>query len=147
MTDDSVLVGEPLSIADVVRVARDGADVAITPAARTRMEQSRAYIERLVDEGRTVYGVTTGFGKLASERIAPADVKQLQRNLIVSHAMGVGEPLPTELGMLTRKVELLESEVDDLTRAVESLKEDNAFLQRLIGDAPARQQLPPRATP
>lgn len=58
-----------------------------------------------------------------------------------------GEPLPAELGLLTRKVELLESEVDDLTRAVESLKEDNAFLQRLIEDAPARQQLPPRATP
>ncbi|HEU4800352.1 MAG TPA: hypothetical protein VFS94_06945 [Gemmatimonadales bacterium] len=58
-----------------------------------------------------------------------------------------GEPLPTELGLLSRKVELLESEVDDLTRAVESLKEDNAFLQRLIEDAPARQQLPPRATP
>lgn len=97
MNDDSVLVGEPLSIDDVVRVARDGADVAITPAARTRMEQSRAFIERLVEEGRTVYGVTTGFGKLASERIAPADVRQLQRNLIVSHAMGVGEPLPTEV--------------------------------------------------
>ena len=97
MNNDSVLVGEPLSIADVVRVARDGADVAIPPGARTRMEASRNYIERLVAEGRTVYGVTTGFGKLASERIAPADVKQLQRNLIVSHAMGVGEPLPTEV--------------------------------------------------
>ena len=97
MNNDSVLVGEPLSIADVVRVARDGADVAITPAARTRMEQSREYIERLVAEGRTVYGVTTGFGRLASERIAPADVQQLQRNLIVSHAMGVGESLPIEV--------------------------------------------------
>ena len=96
MNDDSVLIGEPLSIDDVVRVARDGADVAIPPAARERMDASRRYIERLVDEGRTVYGVTTGFGKLASERIAAADVRQLQRNLIVSHAMGVGEPLPTE---------------------------------------------------
>lgn len=94
---DSVLVGEPLSIDDVVRVARDGADVAIAPDARTRMQQSRDYIERLVAEGRIVYGVTTGFGKLASERIDPADVRQLQRNLVVSHAMGVGEPLPAEV--------------------------------------------------
>ncbi|HRP07628.1 MAG TPA: histidine ammonia-lyase [Gemmatimonadales bacterium] len=94
---DSVLIGQPLSIADVVRVARDGADVAVTPDARDRMDASRRYIDKLVDEGRTVYGVTTGFGKLASERIAPADVRQLQRNLIVSHAIGVGEPLPDEV--------------------------------------------------
>src|SRR5690606_15751299 len=86
-----------MTLADVVRVARDGADVAISPAARTQMDESRRYIERLVDEGRTVYGVTTGFGKLATERIAPSDVKALQRNLIVSHAMGVGEPLPTDV--------------------------------------------------
>jgi histidine ammonia-lyase len=97
VNDDSVLIGEPMTLADVVRVARDGADVAISPAARTQMEASRRYIERLVDEGRTVYGVTTGFGKLATERIAPSDVKALQRNLIVSHAMGVGEPLPTDV--------------------------------------------------
>ena len=97
MNDDTVLVGEPMSIADVVRVARDGADVAITPAARSAMEASREYVERLVDEGRTVYGISTGFGKLASERIAPADLRELQRNLIVSHAMGVGEPLSTEV--------------------------------------------------
>lgn len=97
MNDDMVTVGEPLSIAEVVRVARDGAPVTLADAARERMARSRDYIERLVAEGRTVYGVTTGFGKLSSERIAPADVRQLQRNLIVSHAMGVGEPLPDEV--------------------------------------------------
>lgn len=97
MNDDMVTVGEPLSIAEVVRVARDGAPVTLADAARERMARSREYIERLVAEGRTVYGVTTGFGKLSSERIAPADVRQLQRNLIVSHAMGVGEPLPDEV--------------------------------------------------
>lgn len=97
MSDDTVMVGEPLSIADVVRVARDGAPAALSSAARDRMQTSRAYIERLVAEGRTVYGVTTGFGKLSTERIAPADVRQLQRNLIMSHAMGVGEPLSDEV--------------------------------------------------
>src|SRR5690606_30657372 len=91
-----VTVGEPLTISDVVRVARDGVTAVLGGDARVRMQHSRDYIERLVAEGRTVYGVTTGFGKLASERIAPADVRQLQRNLILSHAMGVGEALPIE---------------------------------------------------
>lgn len=54
-----------------------------------------------------------------------------------------GEPVPATLTELTRKVELLESEVDDLSRSVEALKDENAFLQRLIEDAPARPPLPP----
>lgn len=58
---------------------------------------SRNHIEQIVAEGRVVYGVTTGFGKLANVKIAPDDVQQLQRNLLVSHAMGVGEPLSTEV--------------------------------------------------
>jgi histidine ammonia-lyase len=93
----TVSVGNPLSLADVVRVARDGASALLDPAARVRVVASRAYIERIVAEGRTVYGVTTGFGKLANVRVEPADVRQLQRNLIASHAMGVGEPLPSEV--------------------------------------------------
>jgi histidine ammonia-lyase len=109
MTEGWVKVGEPLSIADVVRVARDGIPATLATSARERMRESRHYIERLVAEGRPVYGVTTGFGKLASERIAPEDVRQLQRNLIVSHAMGVGEPLPTEVvrGMLLLRAQSL----------------------------------------
>src|SRR5262249_9140655 len=94
-TQDTVLVGAPLTIDDVVRVARDGASVALAPASHARIRASRAYIERIVAEGRVVYGVSTGFGKLANVRIAPEDVQQLQRNLIRSHAMGVGEPLTT----------------------------------------------------
>jgi histidine ammonia-lyase len=91
------LVGRRLTLRDVVRVARDGEPVALCPEAAVRIAESRAYIERLVAEGRTVYGVTTGFGKLANVQIAPKDVRQLQRNLIVSHAMGVGEPFSTEV--------------------------------------------------
>ncbi len=97
MNHGAVVVGERLTIRDVVRAASDGAPVVLSDAARERMAVSRAYIERIVAEGRTVYGVTTGFGKLASVRIDPADVRQLQRNLIVSHAMGVGEPFPAEV--------------------------------------------------
>ncbi|MEP6590852.1 MAG: histidine ammonia-lyase [Gemmatimonadota bacterium] len=91
------LVGRPLSLRDVVRVARHGQPVALCPDAARRIAGSRAHVEQIVAEGRMVYGVTTGFGKLANVRIAPADVQQLQRNLIVSHAMGVGEPFSTEV--------------------------------------------------
>lgn len=97
MSDTAVQIGPPISLDEVVSVARQDARAELAPTARARMRASRDYIERLVAEGRTVYGVTTGFGKLASERIAPGDVQQLQRNLVVSHAMGVGEPFSTEV--------------------------------------------------
>ena len=61
------------------------------------MQASRAVIERLVDEGATVYGVTTGFGDLANVRIEPEQVAELQRNLVRSHTAGVGEPLPVDV--------------------------------------------------
>ncbi len=93
----SVVVGAPLSIADVVHVARHGARVQLADEARARIVKSRAYVESLVAADRTVYGITTGFGRLASVRIAASDVRQLQRNLLVSHAMGVGSPLSTEV--------------------------------------------------
>jgi histidine ammonia-lyase len=97
VTAAALLIGRPLTLADVVAVARHARTVALCPDAKARVLASRAYIEALVAEGRVVYGVTTGFGKLANVKIAPEDVQQLQRNLIVSHAMGVGEPLSTEV--------------------------------------------------
>ena len=65
--------------------------------ARARVEASRAVIDRVLAEGRTVYGVNTGFGKLADRRIPPEKVEALQRNLIRSHACGVGAPLPGDV--------------------------------------------------
>ena len=92
-----VRVGQSLMLQDVAAVARDGALAVLADEARGRIIESRDYIERLVAEGQTVYGVTTGFGRLANVRIEPGDVRQLQRNLLVSHAMGVGERLSTEV--------------------------------------------------
>jgi len=92
-----ILIGAPLSIADVVRVARHGDPVRLADEARGQIVHSREYVESLVAADRTVYGITTGFGRLASVRIAASDVRQLQRNLLVSHAMGVGAPLSTEV--------------------------------------------------
>ncbi|HEX6139779.1 MAG TPA: histidine ammonia-lyase [Candidatus Limnocylindria bacterium] len=91
------LSGHDLSLADVVAVARERRRVILSATARGRMEASRSVIERLISEGATVYGVTTGFGDLATTRIDPARGDELQRNLVRSHAAGVGEPLPVEV--------------------------------------------------
>jgi histidine ammonia-lyase len=88
-----VLDGHSLSIPDVVAVARDAAPVAIAPGARAAVAASRRAVEAAVIRGDTIYGVTTGFGKLAHVRIPPDRIRDLQRNLIRSHASGVGTPL------------------------------------------------------
>ena len=92
-----VLTGADLTVADVEAVARQGAEVTLAPAAKKRMERSRAVVESLVDAGAVVYGVTTGVGALANRVIDRADAERLQENLLVSHAAGVGEPLPREV--------------------------------------------------
>src|SRR5215212_2361849 len=90
-----VLDGRSLAVADVVRVARDPAvRVTIAPAARESLLASRRLVEAAVASGRTMYGINTGFGKLANVLIAPDKLHQLQSNLIRSHAAGVGTPLP-----------------------------------------------------
>src|SRR5216110_2208815 len=90
------LDGHSLSIADVVAVARRNASVAIDPAALTAVKQSRQAVETAVARGQTIYGVNTGFGKPAHVRIPPDQARQLQLNLIRSHASGVGDPLPVD---------------------------------------------------
>jgi len=92
-----VLTGADLSIADVEAVARWGRRVSLGGEARARVLEARAVIERLVEAGEIVYGVTTGFGDLATTFIDPADSARLQENLLVSHAAGVGEPLPRDV--------------------------------------------------
>lgn len=90
------LDGHSLSIADVVAVARDLTPVVLDPAALRGVAASRRAVEAAVAGGQTIYGVNTGFGKLAHVRIPPEQARQLQLNLIRSHACGVGDPLPAE---------------------------------------------------
>jgi histidine ammonia-lyase len=87
---DVVLTGADLTIGDVEAVARHGSSASLDVHARERMQEARDVIEALVAEGAVVYGVTTGFGDLASTTIASADVRRLQENLLMSHAAGVG---------------------------------------------------------
>src|SRR5216110_928635 len=90
------LDGHSLSIADVVAVARGVAPVTIAPQALASVAASRRAVETAVGRGDTIYGVNTGFGKLAHVRIKPDQARDLQLNLIRSHASGVGEPLPVD---------------------------------------------------
>lgn len=92
-----VQVGPPLDLRAVLAVAREGAEVVLDPAFRDRLVRGRAHVERLLKEGRVVYGVTTGFGRLAQVRIPLEHTRALQRNLLLSHAMGVGEALPRDV--------------------------------------------------
>ncbi len=97
MTSPIVLTGADLTIAEVEAVARHGATARLDEGARARMQEARDVIERLVAAGEVVYGVTTGFGDLATSRVDPADGRRLQENLLVSHAAGVGPPFSTDV--------------------------------------------------
>ncbi len=87
------LTGNDLTFAQLYQVALHDEIVDLAPATVTRMNASRAVVERLLASGATAYGINTGFGKLASVRISSEQVRQLQANLVRSHASGVGPPL------------------------------------------------------
>jgi histidine ammonia-lyase len=85
------LSGTGLTLDDAEHILRgQAARLGLATSARKRVEQARHCVEKLVTEGATLYGVNTGFGKLASQRIPPEDVLALQENLLHSHAVGVG---------------------------------------------------------
>ena len=87
------LNGQSLTIQQIAGVAARREHVALSPEARERVERARQVVEQIVQEGRTVYGVNTGFGKLSDVSIDRSDLRQLQLNLVRSHSCGLGEPL------------------------------------------------------
>jgi histidine ammonia-lyase len=97
MPPSILLDGESLSIPDVVSVAREGARVEVAPDAAQRVDRARSNLEDSLKAGASIYGVNTGFGKLANVSIPGDQLSALQRNLIRSHVAGVGDPLPTEV--------------------------------------------------
>ncbi|HEY8737552.1 MAG TPA: histidine ammonia-lyase [Candidatus Dormibacteraeota bacterium] len=101
----TTLDGQSLRPSDVAAVARQGDRIALGPEAKARLRKARDVVDRLASQDEVVYGLNTGVGALKNTRIAPGDTRQLQRNLLMSHAVGVGPPLPEELvraGMLVR---------------------------------------------
>src|SRR5437773_3533579 len=90
------LKGEQISLVQLAAVALGGEAVHISPLARPRILASRKLIEQIVARDEVVYGVNTGFGKLSDARIPHSELRQLQLNLVRSHACGIGNPLSGE---------------------------------------------------
>ena len=86
-----------LTMEQVVEVARNGAKIEISKEALEKMAATRAHIETLAKAESPVYGISTGFGALANQHIAPEDRVQLQKSLIRSHAAGMGDPVEKEV--------------------------------------------------
>ncbi|MBM7518555.1 histidine ammonia-lyase [Nocardioides nitrophenolicus] len=91
-----VITGERLSL-DVLRpLFRGPVKVELAPSALENLRRAHQVIVDAIERGDVVYGVNTGFGKLADRRISPADLEELQRRSVLSHMVGVGDPLPDE---------------------------------------------------
>jgi histidine ammonia-lyase len=85
-----------LTLEDLVDIARGGRNVKLTKDSEKRIRQARTLIDRWVAEEKTIYGITTGFGALSDVAISRKDTRQLQKNILMSHAAGVGDPLDEE---------------------------------------------------
>lgn len=91
-----LVLGGHIQLEDFLSVARFNRQVAFSKEYCDRVNASRKLVERWVAEGRVIYGVTTGFGALCTEVISQSKTEQLQRNIILSHSVSVGEPLSIE---------------------------------------------------
>ena len=96
MKDIVILTGEDLTLYDIHIVCCHDVPVALSEEAKERILTSRKTVDDLVAEGKTVYGITTGFGKFSDVCISQDECKLLQKNLIITHAVGAGEPFSRE---------------------------------------------------
>src|ERR1043166_8951818 len=85
--------GQRLSLPQIASVAQGDEPVTLSAGARKRIERARRIVEQIISEGRTVYGINTGFGKLSDVRIEDSQLRTLQLNLVRSHSCGLGAPL------------------------------------------------------
>ena len=90
------LNGQQISLREIFAIATGDEAVEISPSARPHILASRKVIEEIVARDAVVYGVNTGFGKLSDVRISPNKLRDLQLNLVRSHASGLGEPFGEE---------------------------------------------------
>ncbi|MEG0804809.1 MAG: histidine ammonia-lyase [Lachnospiraceae bacterium] len=92
-----VITGQDLTLEKVVDVARNGAKVSLSPQAKENVLKSRKVVDDIIEQKKVVYGVTTGFGSFCNTVIPTEESKVLQKNLIITHAVGAGEAFPTEV--------------------------------------------------
>lgn len=109
MAEQVHLLDDALTLESFALIVRGYERVELAPAATTRLKHARAYVETLLTSGEAVYGVNTGFGKFQQVRIPAEHVRELQHNLVLSHAIGVGVPFPEEVvrGMLLLRAQSL----------------------------------------
>jgi len=101
-----IVIGKPLSSGDLRRAYEAPVEIAFDTDAMKKVEASAAALARIAASGQTAYGVNTGFGLLAQTRIAPEQLAQLQRNLVLSHSAGVGALLPDAIVQLMMVLKL-----------------------------------------
>ncbi len=152
MPKQVVITGGPLQPEEVVAVAERRATVSLDPGVVERMARSRRVVEEAVQEGRVVYGVTTGFGALSNTRIDPAEADEAQIALLRSHASGVGPPLPDEMvrAMLLLRARTLAQghsgvRVDLVERLLDFLRLDQLPVVPGLGSVGASGDLAPFA--
>lgn len=92
IVEQVIITGKTLTLEEMAAVCRENVKVVLSEEARENIIASRRVVDELVDEGATVYGITTGFGKFSDVTITADECKLLQKNLIVTHAVGAGEP-------------------------------------------------------
>ena len=97
MNQRIILGLDGLTIEDLAKIARENAPVALDRASEQRIDSARRLIETWVAEGRTIYGVTTGFGALSDVAISIGDTRRLQENILKSHSVGIGRELDREI--------------------------------------------------
>ena len=99
MTDATLFTLCPgqVSLAQLRTIAAGGVRLVLDASALAGMQAAQATVDRIVAEDQVVYGINTGFGKLASTKIAHDRLAELQRNLVLSHSVGTGDPLPDDV--------------------------------------------------
>ncbi|MBW1999360.1 MAG: aromatic amino acid lyase, partial [Deltaproteobacteria bacterium] len=121
MNKEVVLGHEGMTLEDLVAISRHNARVRISKGSIERIKEARKLLDGWVQEGRVVYGVTTGFGALSDVIISKGDTEQLQKNILMSHAAGVGEPMDREI---VRAVMALR--VKDFARGNSGIRQETA---------------------
>lgn len=115
--------GDPLSLDQLRTLTSEPVRVAVAPPALALLDQGAATVAKIIEDGRTVYGVNTGFGLLANTRIGDADLERLQANLVLSHACGVGELLDEQVVRL-----IMALKVASLTRGASGVRRETVLL-------------------
>jgi histidine ammonia-lyase len=89
--------GNTLSIEDIHSVATKNTPVSLEPGTIKEIKKSRSWVDEILKRGDPIYGINTGFGVFVDKKISTEEIKHLNRNLVLSHAVGTGDPLPTEV--------------------------------------------------